>query len=232
MTTFSQMVDEAVFESKRPDLLTEIATYLNQTVREVHFRPDINAPLTYRDNFKESQLVADRESGLTFDLPNPVLFQRMAGVRFSTIWSRDGGHIWAKEKVPGPGLRADEYYYYRVGSTLVFANYGGTGSVIDLAWFEYPNRLKYMPMATRVAQYDDEVGWLFAPGIVTPEQQALAKIRSTNWLLLRWHDVLMEGVRAKIYKRVSDEVRQRTSYSMFQQLRQGLWISEVAELGG
>ena len=233
MTTFSQMVDEAVYESKRPDMRTEIATYLNQTIREVHFRPDVNAPLTYRDNFKEARLVADRDEGLTFDLPNPATFQRIAGVRYATVFTRSGEPVWATEKVPGPGIRAEDYFFYRIGSSLIFANYGGAGSIVDLGWFEFPNRLKYEPtQLNRTATYDDYDGWTYRADINTPELQRLARERTSNWLLLRWHDVLMEGVRAKIYKRVSDEVRQRTSYSLFQQLRQGLWISETAELGG
>ena len=232
MTTFSQMVDEAVAESQRPDLLTQIATYLNQTIREVHFRPDINAPLTYRENFKESTIVAASDKSLSWDLPNPALFQRIAGVRYPGIRDSDNNPVWAKEKVPGRGLDPNDYFFYRIGSALVFANYGGAGSMVDLGWFEFPNRLKYLPAALRPAQYDDWDGWQYAPAVTTPEMQERARAMTSNWLLLRWHDVLMEGVRAKIYKRVSDEVRQRTSYSLFQQLRQGLWISEVVELGG
>ena len=45
MTTFSQLVDSVVSETKRPDLVSEIATYLNQTIREVHFSADRNAAL-------------------------------------------------------------------------------------------------------------------------------------------------------------------------------------------
>jgi hypothetical protein len=232
MTTFSQMVDEAVRESKRPDMLSEIATYLNQTVREVHMRPDVNAPLTYRENFKESQVVADQPSGQVWDIPNPAVFQRVAGIRYTTLMSRYGGHVWATEKVPGPGVEPDEYFFYRVGSSLVFSNYGGTGGVIDIGWFEFPNRLKYLSAAQRPATYDDLDGWTYAAGVVTDSQKSWAREVTSNWLLLRWHDVLLEGVRAKIYKRVSDTERQRTSYSLYQQQRQGLWISETVELGG
>lgn len=231
MTTFSQMVDEAVAETSRPDLLQQIATYLNQTVREVHFRPDLNAPLTYRENFKEDSLTADTAEGFQWDIPNPATFQRMAGVRFNTVFDGNGRMVWASEKVPGPGVEPDEFFYYRIGGTIVLSNYGGTGGKIDLGWFEFPNRLQYLPTAQRPAQYDDWLGWQYAPAITTPEQQALARIRTSNWLLLRWHDVLLEGIRAKVYKRVSDDTRQKTSYSLYQQQRQGLWINEVVELG-
>ncbi len=231
MSTFSQIVDEAIQETKRPDLLVEATAYLNQTIREVHFRPDINAPLSYRDNFRETQIVSTVEGGMSWDIPNPATFQRMAGVRYPDIWNRDGNQ-WAKEKVPSRGLQPEDMFYYRVGSTFVFSNFGAVGSRIDLGWFEFPNRLKYYPIAQRPAMYDDELGWLFAAAIVSPEQRALARLRTSNWLTLRWHDVLLEGLRAKIYKRVSDEARQRVSYSLFQQLRQGLWISETVELGG
>lgn len=232
MTTFSQLVDEAVAESKRPDLLTEIAAYLNQTIREVHMRPDLNVPLTYRENFKEAQVTAVSASSESWDIPNPATFQRFAGIRYPGLYGRDGKQLWASEKTPGPGLDPDAPYYYRIGSSIVFANYGGVGSKIDLGWYEFPGRLKYFSLATRPAQYDDTIGWTYAPAVTTPEGQAAARLATANWVLLRWHDVLAEGLRAKIYKRVSDEVRQRTSYSMYQQLRQGLWVSETVELGG
>jgi hypothetical protein len=49
---------------------------------------------------------------------------------------------------------------------------------------------------------------------------------------MRWSDVLREGLRAKVYKRISDQLRAQTSYSLYSQLRQGLFTSEVAELQG
>src|SRR3546814_6462953 len=61
MTTFSQLVDTIMSESRRPDLQTEIATYINQTVRELHFDSEQNKILYFNDNMREVQLTATSE---------------------------------------------------------------------------------------------------------------------------------------------------------------------------
>lgn len=43
---------------------------------------------------------------------------------------------------------------------------------------------------------------------------------------MRWQEVIEEGLRAKIYKRVGDDQRARTSYSLYQSLRKGLVMAE------
>jgi predicted DCC family thiol-disulfide oxidoreductase YuxK len=103
--------------------------------------------------------------------------------------------------------------------------------------FEYPTALKYKVTASRPAQYDVESGWTYATvGSVNYDLDAdsreLARSLVTNWILLRWADILREGLRAKIYKRLSDQLRAQTSYSLYSQLRQGLYTSEAAELQG
>src|SRR3546814_5049537 len=54
--------------------------------------------------------------------------------------------------------------------------------------------------------------------------RSLAK--ATNWILSRHEDVVAEGARAKVYKRLSYTERARTSYSMYMSLRGGFWRSE------
>ncbi len=49
---------------------------------------------------------------------------------------------------------------------------------------------------------------------------------------MRWSMVVEEGLRAKIYKRISDTERARTAYSLYAQQRQGLITSERADNGG
>ena len=232
MTTFSQLVDSVVAETKRPDLVSEVATYLNQTIREVHFSADRNAALLFHDNFRELLLVATSEAGFTWEIPNPGLFQAMQVVKYLSVYSRLGDDIYARGTVPGRHLADLEYYYYRVGGSFVFSGYGGANSQIAIGYYEFPRSLKYKSPAARAASYDPEDGWTYGEGINTPELEEGARLFSTNWLLLRWSDVLMEGVRAKVYKRLSDTERARTSYSLFGSLRQGLWTSEVAEVGG
>lgn len=230
MYTLSQMVDDMVAETKRPDLAVEITRYVNQTVRECHFSADRNAALFFTENFREEGIVADTESGFTWTIPEPTTFQKMVGVRYGLAFDDDGNQIWARETVPGRHLNGMERFFYRVGSVFVFAGYGGLNGTISLAWYEFPRALKYKSAASRPAEYDIESGWTYHASVTTPELEEAARELSTNWLLLRWNDVIAEGVRAKLYKRVSDTERARTSYSLYQSLRQGLWTSEIAVL--
>jgi hypothetical protein len=232
MTTFSQLIDEMVIETRRPDLRLEIATYLNQTIREVHFEPSKGNVVLYGENRIEDEITATTDSGQIWDLPNPAIFQAMEAVRFPNCSL--GRLEYAPEARPGPSLRTRPFFYYRSGPSFVFGGtvgYGGVGAKIQLSYFEYPPALKYKDVAVREASYDIESGWTYLDA-VTAEDQAAARAKVSNWILLRWADVLREGLRAKIYKRLSDQLRGQTSYSLYSQLRQGLFTSEVAELQG
>ena len=232
MFTLSQMVDDIVSEVKRPDLTSEIVRYVNQTIRECHFSTDRQAAIFYRDNFNEELLTADVESGFTWTLPNPTIFQKMAGVKYPAKFDMAGNEIWAIETTPGRHLRDLEFYFYQVGQTFVFSGYGGINANIALGYFAFPSSLKYYSVASRPAEYDAETGWTYNSAIITDEDKEAARLVSTNWLLMRWSDVVSEGVRAKLFKRVSDTERARNCYSLYGQLRQGLMSSEVADVGG
>jgi hypothetical protein len=235
MTTFSQLVDEVVKETMRPDLREEIATYLNQTIREVHFEPQRGNVVFYNENRREFEFAATSEIGEIWQIPNPATFQGMEAVRYPNVGL--GRLEYVSEINPGPRASSSQFYYYRSGSAFVFGGnhgYGGVGGKIQLSYYEYPRALKYKLVGVREASYDMEDGFSYAPEYDTDDAvRETARLRVTNWLLLRWADVLKEGLRAKVYKRLSDDVRQRTSYSLYMQLRQGLYTSEVAtSIGG
>lgn len=232
MTTFSQLVDDMILETRRPDLATEIRSYVNQTIRELHFAPDRGNVILYRENLRELSLVASVESGFTWEVPNWDRWQTMAAVRLDNCFDSDGFPVYASERTPGRTLNQQTEFYYRAGNYFAFSGYGGLNAVIALAYFEYPRRLKYFDALTRPASYDPEAGWTYAADIITDEQKLEAQEQTTNWILFRWADVLTEGIRAKVYKRASDDSRARTSYSLYSQLRQGLYTSEVATQDG
>lgn len=232
MFTFSQMVDEMVSETKRPDLVSEIARYLNQTIREVHFSEDRGAILFFAENFREELITAGVESGLTWDIPEPTQFQKMQGVKYNSVFDDDSNAQWARETTPGRHLNSLSRFYYRAGNTFVFAGYGGLNAQVSLGWYEFPRSLKYKAAGARPAEYDIESGWTYLDPMWTDEQKEGARELSTNWLLMRWSDIISEGLRAKVYKRLSDDTRARTCYSSYQALRHGLWTSETAELYG
>jgi hypothetical protein len=232
MTTFSQLVDSAVLEAKRPDLRQEIANYLNQTIRELHFEPKNNSVIFYSENLVEELLVANVESGFGWDIPLPADFQKMAVVKYLTQWL-DGQQVFPREITPSRGMGQYTHFFYRAGGRFNFSEYGGVNAQIALAYFRFPRRLLYKPSgATRYAEYNPEDGWTYPSGANTPEAQLAARTLSSNWLLMRWVDVVAEGLRAKIYKRLSDDPRARTSYSLYASLRNGVYTSEVADIGG
>lgn len=235
MTTFSQLVDSITAETNRPDLLTSIISYANLTIREVHMEPSRGNAVHFRDNWREEQLISDLDERYSWTIPDVTIFQGLAAVRFDSVYRRDGRPPYAIEQYPGRRSEIEDYIWYRVAEKVYFGGavgYGGIDGIISLGWFEFPRALKYYPVSTRPASYDVEAGWTYLDGIVTDEQKEAARNKVTNWLLMRWFTFLEEGLRAKIYKRLGDEARSRTSYSLFTQLRQGLFTSEVADLGG
>lgn len=232
MFTFSQMVDDIVAEVRRPDLASEVARYVNQTIRECHFSTDRQAAIFYRDNFNEVLLTANVAEGFTWTLPSPTTFQKMAGVKYPNKFDVRGGEVWATQTTPGRHLNDLTDFFYQVGSEFVFSGYGGLNANIALGYFAFPSSLKYKALASRPASYDVELGWTYHASIITDADKEAARIVSTNWLLQRWSDVVSEGVRAKVFKRVSDTERARNCYSLYGQLRQGLMTSEVADVGG
>lgn len=230
MLTFSQLVDNLVSEVKRPDLTSDIVKYLNQTVRECHISPDRNAIQFYRDNAREIQLTATSESNYVWDIPKPQLFQAIASVNYPLQFDSHGQSVWPTETRPGRHLSQMTHYFYRVAQSVVFAGAGGVGGLINVYWYEYPGSLPYLKQGCRPMEYDSYGNKIYAPEWIHDHARDDADVLCTNWMIDRWADVISEGVRAKVYKRVSDDSRARTCYSLYQQLRQGLVTAETALL--
>lgn len=236
MTTFSQLVDKMILETRRADLRDEVVSYLNQTIREVHFEPTRGSAAFYLDNRRCDQATATVESGFSWSLPNPHLFQSLEAVRYDNVWDSDGHRVYPKILNPGRRMETEDYFAYRAGPMLFFGGrcgYGGVGAKISISWFEYPPSLKWIPANERPAQWDDETGWTYLPASdVDDSTREAARAKCSNWILDRWSILLEEGLRAKVYKRVSDDPRATKAYSAYMALRNGLYTSEVAEITG
>lgn len=233
MTTFSQLVDKMVAETKRPDMATEMATYLNQTLRELHMEPSRGNAIFFKDNRLESQLTATADTGFYWDLPSISTWQGMEAVQYPNAPTRACEPIYAREMAPGKAMNRLDHFWYRAGPRVFFNCYGGINALINLSYYQYTKSLTYYISGSRPAIYDESTGWTYADAYNTSDaQRALAQAMTTNWLLLRWPMVIEEGLRAKVYKRLSDTDRSRTSYSMYQTLRQGLYSAEVGDVTG
>lgn len=227
MTTFSQLVDSMARETMRPDYLVNIVSYLNQAIREVHFDPVDQKAALFKANFIEDQLTATTETGFTWEMPHPERWQAMQIVRYDSVYDRDGV-VYPPEMVPSRGLAGLKYYFYQAGFYYAFAGYGGINGKITVGYYEFPRKLKYYPVADRLVTYDEELGFQYDVSLNTPELRAAEREKHGNWLLDRWDSVLEEAVRAKVYKRASDDGRARTAYSAYMLGRAGLLSSESA----
>lgn len=230
MTTFSQLVDQLVTECRRPDMRVDIQRYCNQTIRELHTDPENNKTLFFADNFKQLALVADVENGFAWAMPNPAVFQKLHVVAFAGMYETDGKPIYSAPTTPGRHLNSLNHYHYQAGSNFFFNGYGGINQTINIGYYEFPQRLGYQAEVDRLVVWneDDQV-YEYDPSLTTPELQEAALNKASNWILTRWEDTVAEGLRAKVYKRVSDTERARTCYSMYQAMRAGMWTSENAQ---
>jgi len=233
MTTLAQLVDLMIRETSRYDLRGDIARYANQTIRELCARPDTGAPISYPSNRVEAQLTASSSTGFSWDIPNPSTFQTMEAVRYDSLVDKWGRPLFAQRMGPSDRQMEIQTFYYRSGTQYSFAGYGGLNATISLSWFEYPRSLKdYVDPLTRPAEYDAETGWTYPLGASGSVAQAAARGLVSNWLFMRWPETVAEGLRAKTYKRLSDDSRGRTSYSLYQDMRRQLVGSEAFESGG
>lgn len=232
MTTFSQLVDDMVLETKRPDMRAEIASYLNQTIRECMMDPETNAAVLLRENYREVAVQATSDLGFRWDVPRLDLLQAIDKVRFASVWV-DNQNPYAESVTPGPKMTAACHAYQYGGGSLIFKGYGGLNAWIQISYYEFPRHLKYFAPSQTPAVWDDDAGWTYGADVILgdPDSELAARERSTNWLLMRWKTVVAEGLRAKIYKRLSDDTRARTCYSLYQSLRRGLITSEQAITG-
>lgn len=232
MTTFSQLVDSVLAETSRLDLREHAISYLRQTIRECHLDPERNTAIFMWPNYAEVQLTADEDSAFSWQIPDTTRFQGEQMVRFDSVWE-DGKQVYATPLISGFAGNRQRYAYQKVGDRFIFNGYGRSGGVISLAYFQFPAALKYYAVANRPATWDEETGYTYHEDYnATPELQETARLLTTNWLLERWDMVLEEGLRAKLYKRLSDTERARTCYSLYMSLRLGLQNSEQADLAG
>lgn len=219
MTTFSQLVDEMTKETVRPDLQDFIASAINQTIREVHTGPQ-GQRLRLAANRVELGIEVPSSQPRKYDweIPNFQIFQAS-----EAYYYQDVGR-YAKERRPGTVRMSrdrdlnDVSYWYQSGAAICFFGYGGSGAVILASLFYYPRSLVYYPERGRPAEIDPlTLQWEFNPDNSFIDDTAMR--RTSNWLLQRHTDLIREGVRAKVWKRLGDQTRAPIAYSAFQDMR-------------
>lgn len=234
---FSELVDRICVEASRLDLKSIAAGYLNQTIRECHMDPAENTALFFWPNYREDQVIADVDSAFYWSIPNTRVFQGIQAARFDNVTDDEGNPIYAEELIPGKVGNKQDYAFQRTADRIIFKGYGGSGKTISIAYFEYPRSLQYYDVASRPATFNwESETWTYMTTPTNYDQddttRETARGLVSNWLLERWSIVLEEGLRAKIYKRLSDDTRAKTCYSLYTQQRLGLQNSELADIAG
>lgn len=230
MTTFSQMVDDLTKEFVRPDLEDTngvISAYLNQTIREVHTGSQ-GQRYKFDENCEEFSIDVPTLVDNQFIWPI-ANFNRLQLIE--SVWLPLIGR-WSIAKRPR-GLRSlgnqsyeEEVTHYQSGDSLVIRGVRVPGDgAIRLSAYYYPRSLVYRTKLTRWASYSDEdEAWTYHR--LGDKPAAELEALSTNWLIQRWPDLLKEGVRAKVYKRLGDQLRMTSSYSAYQQIRNEMQSQE------
>lgn len=226
MTTFSQMVDLLLKEIVRPDMVSMLPDYLNQTIREMHTNAQTSLPVGYADNRVEHIINIDSSvestDSFVWPLPDVLRFQMVEAVYYRA-WG-----LYAKQRTPDVArvrnfadpLRG--YYYYRSGPNLAFSKPGRVGDKVEVSIFCYPRRLSYLQgTARKVAWNQDLEVFEYRNGGTILDLE-----KETNWLLQRHADCLMEGTRAKAYKRMDDQNRAKLCYSQYEAMRAAVIATE------
>lgn len=219
MTTFSQLVDTAIVMSSRNDLVAQAASWLNQTIREFYLGEN-GMPVVFDEDRLEFSLTGENNGAgamtYVWDIPEANRLQFIETVQYAyypvNARRRSPGHSPELSRFSNP----DElFYYYQTGQSLACVNYGLVGAEIKVSLFQFPKSLVYYRKDERPAVWSDvDQGFEYHPRIVGESNAALEAI-STNWLLMRHRYVLLDGVLAKIFKRLADKERAAMYYSSY-----------------
>ena len=226
MTTFSQLVDDLVLELGRPDYRTSLVNWTNQTIREVHFRPQNNAPIKFHANRYEDDPTVDTDGVWLWPLPSVTRFQAL-----EAIYHVSRG-IYVPEKTPKVSNEFSfapdsDVFWYRAQSTIAISGVA-TDDVLKLSWFMFPRVLSYKVSANRITMFDPDTDqYVLTANTAVPATDEQLELE-TNWILQRWPDTIREGVRSKAWRRSGDGDRARMSFSAAEAARMSLWDTEPA----
>lgn len=210
---FSELVDIVIARAGRPDRLEDAISYANQTIRSVQ------ATIFCYQNLVEDQILATTDP---FLWANPINFQRMKCARYTN------GFFAVNKLGKGQDIYPNRYYGGAgyIGFTGMTLN-----SLIDVAYYRFQPRLQYYVPAERpaVAIYDFETEqYTFSYNDFSgdggvdwsdPANQVAARTRVTNWILLKWREMIEEGTLTKVYKTCGEDQRATMAFSLFQKTR-------------
>lgn len=222
---FSELIDSAIQRSGRGERINDIVAYANQTVRECQ-----SAHFFFRD-LTEDQITGPTSSPVIWNIPQ--YFRKMRTVKYESLGYEP---IYPDYRAPGQNQQTQSpagNFYYAAGSYFVFSgvvvNSASSSSIqvtqnINIAYYSWLPRLKYYASGSRPAIYDEPSNtWTYLQNgayvsdLGDIDANSTAQNQVTNWLILTYWDVILEGTLAKLFKTVNDQ-RAISTFALFKQL--------------
>lgn len=222
---FSELVDAVKLQTSKLKRQSDIISYANSTIQESALLKTF-----YRD-MTEEQLVTTAEPHI-WTFPNNFRGIQAAKLPIDINNGR-GEPIYFKSSVPGKRQRELDYFYYASMNYVVFSG-ASSGATIDLAWYGYPWPLQYYEVGSRPAVYDPEAEikgtepWTYLPEYDDSDaNREIARNLVSNWLLLRWNNLVLEGTKAKLFRTQSeDNFKSTSTYSEYKDMQKKLMLVE------
>lgn len=203
INTFSSLIDEAVVVSGRPDRLASMASYLRSTIRESQ------SLALFAHDLVEDEITPTANPHIW---QVPEVFRTLLAVKY--VDTIDGFEDRYPQLIPpGRKQRGIDDLYYVSGASIVFSGVDPTVDTIKLAYYSYAKALIYYDPSSRPAIYDSETGWNTTD---TAKQELVS-----NWLLMHWYDLLLEGTLAKVFKITGDQ-RAVSSFALYKSMQKDL----------
>lgn len=215
---FSEAVDDVIRQTQRPSRRSEIATFVNGTIREC------NSLSFFLRQMIEDQLTT---TAAPFIWVKPSKFHQFRTVEYP-VQTSIVSSIFPKLILPGINLIDAVYYYYFSGDSIIFAGLE-SGALINVAFFEYFKRLKDYPVvADRPAVWDfeTEIFTYHATYDIDATTRTNARDLTSNWLLQYWNHLIVEGAKAKLYLTTKDVDRSKPSFSLYKSYQNDLLAME------
>ncbi len=202
---FSEAVDLVVDRAGRRDLLLDIISLTNATIRELHSSHDF-----WMDMREDVITPASMD---TVMWPRPCHFKKLRTAKY-------GSNCWPDLIMPGARMKDRTEYYYGTGDCFAFIGHKGTE--IKLAYYVWSPHLKYYKQGDRPAVYDRELcTWKYLTPPVDVDAEEAAQARVSTWMLENWHEVIVQGTLSKLFTDMDDQRAPRV-YALFEDMRKDI----------
>lgn len=207
---FSELVDDIVSASGRPDMREDVIDYANTIIRKIH------AKALWDRNFKSIAVgnPNPREGYLRWTRSNDVQV-----IRTIHIPEKD---VYLTYQRVGRHLKRQRDYYYAEGNDIIMVSDGICNATIG--YYRRPTRFKYYTPDQRPAVFDcvtEKWTYLvphsqgdYTHELFRDEDQFFARRAVADWIIHEYPDAIKAGVLNYIYSQVGDD-QARSQYAIF-----------------